>query len=80
MPTDESRALVRYLASVSRTGLGSFQLARLNRVANRERQLRELLRALLEDLSWLHFTELLREHGEELAVELGAPRRRRKLK
>lgn len=80
MPTDESRALVRFLVNASRAGLGSFTLARMNRAANTERQLRELLHALLEDLAWVHFAELLREHGEELAAQLGAPRRGRKLK
>ena len=78
MTTDESRALVRYLASASRTGLGSSQLERLNNIANLRRDILERVEMMLDELGWLHFTELLREHGEELVEALGAPRRRRK--
>jgi hypothetical protein len=78
MPTDKSAERVRYLVSASRAGLGSSQIERLNRVANLRRDVLERVAELVEELGWLHFTELLREHGEELACALGAPRRRRK--
>jgi hypothetical protein len=77
MTTDESRALVRYLASVSRTGLGSFQLNHMNRAANLEREIRERLELLVEDLAMVELAQFLREHGEELAEALGAPRLKR---
>jgi hypothetical protein len=78
MRTDKSIERVRYLVSASRAGLGSSQLERLNRVANLRRDILERVEMLLDELGWLHFTDLLREHGEELAEALGAPRRRRK--
>lgn len=77
MPTDESTDLVRYLIETSRAGLGEFSLARMNRAANGEKQLRELLHQVVQDLAWVMVADLLREHGEEIAVVLGAPRRRR---
>lgn len=77
MPAEEPKAIVQYLLEVSRAGLGEFYLKRLDRVANGEKQLRELLHRVVQDLAWVMLAELLREHGEEIAVALGAPRRRR---
>jgi hypothetical protein len=78
MTTDESRALVRYLASASRTGLGSLLLDRMNRAANLQREIRERVELLAEELAIVELAQFLREHGEELAEALGAPRLNRK--
>ncbi len=75
MSSNERKETVRYLLEASRTGLGSFYLARLNHTANLERELREKLHALVEERAWVLFANFLREHGEQIAAELG-PRRR----
>ena len=77
MQHEQSQALVRYLADASRTSLGDVYLQRLNRAANLERDIRERLHALANELAWVLLAELLRDHGEELVVALGSPPRRR---
>jgi hypothetical protein len=75
MSSDQSKALVRFVIGASRMSLGDFYLAKLNRSANLERELREKLHALVEERALVLFANLLREHGEEIVAEL-APRRR----
>jgi hypothetical protein len=74
---DEGKALVRFMVGASRASLGDFYLARLNRSADLERELRGQLHTLAEELAWVYLARLLREHGEEIAELLGSPRRRR---
>lgn len=76
MTASESKALVHYLIGASRTTLGEFYLARLNRAANLERDIRAKLTALVEERVMVCFANFLREHGEEIVAEL-SPRRRR---
>ncbi len=77
MSHDERKALARYLPGASRAGLGEFYLKRLGSAANLERELREKLHLLADELAWVRYAELLREHGEEIVSEL-SPRRRRR--
>lgn len=77
MDSKQARDRVRYMLEVSSTGLGNTTLARWNEAANVERDLRDRLRELVEELAWARFGQLLREHGEEIAEYFGSPRRRR---
>jgi hypothetical protein len=78
MPTEESKALLRYLVGASRTSLGEFYLHRLARVADAERDIAERLRALVEDLAMVQLANFLREHGEEICELLSSPQQSRR--
>lgn len=66
MESLEKRELVSFLVSCSRQTLAEFYLKRLNRVANLERQFRDLAREIVENLAHVELADLLRDHGEEI--------------
>jgi hypothetical protein len=63
---DELKEMVGYLLGSSRHGLGRFELARLNRVADLRKQMQRDLEELVEQMARANLARMLLDHGEEL--------------
>lgn len=68
MTADSSKQLLSFVLTSSRNSLGDLYLARLNEVANLEKQLRELIPKLVNAQADALLVEFLRDHGEELVA------------
>jgi hypothetical protein len=69
--TATKKDLVHFLVHCSRKTLLSFLLARQNHAANLERTIRDVLKALADDLAFIEMANIIREHGEELVGSEG---------
>jgi hypothetical protein len=66
LTTDEQHHLLSFLKNCSPTSLGNFLLAKQNRAANLERDLRDLAQELCENLVFIELACLLRNNGQNV--------------
>jgi Helix-turn-helix domain len=66
MTQAEARSLVSFLVNCSRTSLGNFLIAKQSVASNLEKELRELIARLVENVAFIELANILRDHGEEI--------------
>ena len=71
----QTQQVVSDLITGSRSFLGQFLLSRLALDSHLQQELKAVLYQAVENLSWVHFANFLRDHGEEIVSQLTAPPR-----